>query len=698
MPNAADQPTVHVPGHICRDPDAAMQREWLVTNGLGGFASGTVAGCLTRRYHGLLLAALQPPLGRTLLLAKLDETLRVGDNDFALYTNNWTGGVEHPPGCGLLRRFDLVLGVPTWTFEFAGCRLIKRIWMEPRQNTTYVQYELKDAPCAFTLTCKALVNYRDYHSLTRAADWCMQVDPAADGLTVRAFDGAVPLRLRCGSAVWETAHEWHRDFTLPAERERGFDFQENHLCCGQCVITLEPGKRVGIVASTLPDADLDTDAALQRRHAEANDRLNQWRRANRRAADAAPLPVRQLVLAADQFVVTRSKSVSNSCPSSADARRSPSKQPPGRTIIAGYPWFTDWGRDTMIALPGLALVTGRRDVARDVLLTFARHVDRGMIPNRFPDEGATPDYNAADATLWFVWAVAQYVRTTRDTKILDELYQPLTEIIHHYRTGTRYDIHVDDDGLLHAGESGVQLTWMDAKIGPHVVTPRTGKPVELNALWFDALSSVASFAEILEKPSDELVELAKQTREGFARFWNQPADCCFDVLDGPSGDDPAVRPNQIFAVSLPASRTGNHLPTPKGLPQDLLTAQQSESVVRTCRQQLLTWFGLRSLSPDDGAYHGTYHGDYRARDEAYHQGTSWGWLLGPFVTAHYHVYNDAVAARAFLEPLLGQLFSHGLGSLSEIFDGDSPHAPNGCIAQAWTVAEALRAWQTITAH
>ena len=676
-----------------------MRREWLVTNGLGGFASGTVAGCLTRRYHGLLVAALEPPLGRTLLLSKIDETLRVGENDFALYTNNWAKGVEHPPGCGLLRRFDVVLGVPTWTYEFAGCRLLKRVWMEPLQNTTYVQYELSRAPCAFTLSCTMLVNYRDYHALTRAADWCMQVDPAVDGLTIRAFDRAAPLYLRCGSADWSPAHEWYRDFTLPIERERGFDSQEDHLCAGRAAITLEPGKCVGIVASTQPDADLDSDAALQRRRAQALDRLSQWRRANRKAAAAAPLPIRQLVLAADQFVVSRISRNAAQCESSSIRNAKPAASASGgRTIIAGYPWFTDWGRDTMIALPGLALVTGRRDVARDVLLTFAGHVNEGMIPNRFPDQGETPDYNAADATLWFVWAVGQYVRTTHDLKILNELYEPLTEIVHRYRTGTRYNIHVDDDGLLIAGEEGVQLTWMDAKVGPHVITPRIGKPVELNALWFDALTNVAAFAAALDKPAEELVRLAKKTHDGFARFWNPQTECCFDVLDGPGGDDASVRPNQIFAVSLPASRADGQISPPAGIPTGLLSNERSRAVVRTCEQRLLTWFGLRSLSPDDAAYRGAYEGDHRRRDEAYHQGTAWGWLLGPFVTAHLHVHKDPTAARAFLEPLLGQLHSHGVGSLSEIFNGDAPHTPNGCIAQAWTVAEALRAWQALSAH
>jgi predicted glycogen debranching enzyme len=660
---------IHLPQRICADPDAALRREWLVTNGVGGFASGTVAGALTRRYHGLLLAALSPPVGRTLLVAKLDETATVRGREFRLYTNVWQTGIEEPAGCRLLRRFDLVLGVPVWTFDLDRARLVKRVWMEAGRNLTFVQYELDPAAPPVTLTCRLLVNHRSYHHLLPDQGGMFQVCAAGAAIQIHPPDAATPTVVGCAAEPpadvhWQTEHTWCHGFHLPVEAARGFDHLEDHLEVGRCTVRLGPGGTVTFTLSAGVE-DVDQRGALDRQMRHAQQRLDAWSQCSGIAVEQTPTAVAQLVLAADQFVV---------------ARPTP-EQPDGHTLIAGYPWFTDWGRDTMISLPGLTLVTGRFEIARQILRTWAGYVDQGLIPNRFPDRGDQPEYHTADATLWYLWAIDQYVRATGDVATLVELFPVMREIVDRHRWGTRHNIRVGDDGLVHAGEEGVNLTWMDAKIGDRVITPRMGKPVELSALWYDALCNLARLADLADQPGARYAQMAETTRASFARFWNPAAGCCFDVLDGPSGNDPSVRPNQILAVSL------THSP---------LVRPQQQAVVQACERKLLTWFGLRSLAPSEPGYRGRYVGGPVERDEAYHQGTAWGWLLGPFVLAHYRVHRDAARALQLLQPMLGQLWTAGVGSLSEIFDGDEPHAPNGCPAQAWSVAETLRAWQLIS--
>jgi predicted glycogen debranching enzyme len=352
-------------------------------------------------------------------------------------------------------------------------------------------------------------------------------------------------------------------------------------------------------------------------------------------------------------------------------------------VIAGYHWFGDWGRDTMIALPGLTLTTGRPELARRILKTFARFMDRGMLPNRFPDAGEAPEYNTVDATLWYFEALRAYHAATRDDGLLKELYPVLEEIVRFHRAGTRYGIKEDaGDGLLKSGEPGVQLTWMDAKVGDWVVTPRTGKPVEINALWYNALRAMAGFARHLGRPAGPWDTLADRVKTGFERFWSKSAGHCYDVLDSPGGHDEALRPNQLFAVSLRESP---------------LSPERQKRVVDTCARHLLTSFGLRSLAAGHPDYRGHYGGDQRERDGAYHQGTVWAWLLGPFALGHFKAYGDAATARSFLAPLADHLGDHGVGSIAEIFDGDPSFAPGGCIAQAWSVAETLRAWHELAA-
>jgi predicted glycogen debranching enzyme len=649
---------------VCGDLAAAEAREWLVTNGVGGFACGTMAGTLTRRYHGLLVAALPPPWHRTLLFSKIDEVVEYDGENYALGANRWAGGAIDPPGHAHIERFRLEGTTPVWTFAYADALLEKRIWMEHGANTTYVQYFVVRASRPTRLSAKVMVNYRSYHALTDASEKHMDVQSIDRGLRVQAFAEGAPFYLRSAEAEVEPAHMWYRHYELAAEKSRGFDHQEDHLHAGtfQCQLTV--GESVTLVASTDPAASLSEASALQARFSRDRALLEWCEQAHPQMAEC-PAWIKQLILAADQFVVTRPLADLPECSS----------------VIAGYPWFGDWGRDTMVALPGLLLATGRPQVAAGVLRTYARFVDRGMLPNRFPDAGEAPEYNSVDAALWFFEAVRQYYATTHDLSLVREIFPAMAQIIDAYTRGTRYNIHLDSkDGLLYAGEPGVQLTWMDAMVGDWVVTPRLGKPVEVNALWFNALATQAKFAEALGGSTASYAGLAAQARQGFQRFWNCAANCCFDVIDGPEGNDASLRPNQLLAVALEESP---------------LTAEQQRAVVGICARDLLTSFGLRSLSPRAPQYCGTYGGDTRRRDAAYHQGTVWGWLIGPFVHAFLRVTHDAQEARSLLAPFENHLKIHGLGTASEIFDGDPPFAPQGCFAQAWTVAEVLRAWMTI---
>jgi predicted glycogen debranching enzyme len=648
---------------ICGNLSLAESREWLCTNGIGGFASGTVAGSLTRRYHGLLVAALAPPLGRTVLAAKLEETVESHGERWALSVNRWADGSVAPEGYRDLERFRLDGTTPVWTYARGDVALEKRVFMEPGANTTYVRYRLERGG-PVTLALSALVNYCDYHATTRGPGWNMRVEPCPDGVRVLAFEGARPfVVLASGVPALEVraAHSWYVGFRLSREEERGLDFHHDHLHAATIRATLEPGETVTVVLSADARPAVDGEAAWERRRRHETAILEAWRSAGP-ATREAPGWVDQLALAADQFLV----------------RRPLADEPEGMSVIAGYHWFGDWGRDTMIALPGLTLTTGRPEVARRILTTFARFVDRGMLPNRFPDAGEAPEYNTVDATLWYFDAIRAYHAATADDATLRSLYPVLEAIVRHHRDGTRYGIGEDPgDGLLRSGETGVQLTWMDAKIGDWVITPRTGKAVEINALWYNALRAMAAFARRLGHAAEPWDALADRVRAGFDRFWNEAAGCCFDVIDGPDGHDPAIRPNQIFAVSLPESP---------------LPADRQRRVVQACAERLLASFGLRSLGRDHPAYRGAYRGGPHERDSGYHQGPVWGWLLGPFALAHLRVHGDPAAARAILDPMRHQLADYGVGSLGEIFDGEPPFAPRGCIAQAWSVSETLRAW------
>ena len=657
---------------ICGELEIAETREWLVTNGLGGYASGTVAGTTTRRYHGLLVAALQPPVKRTVLVNGLDETVRYAGNNFSLGTNRWKSGFVSPKGYLLLESFHLEGSKPVWGFALDDALLEKRVWMKQGENTTYVRFNLVRGREPVELDAKVLVNYRDFHQTTQTADWAPKVEAIEGGMEVLAFNGATPFYLRSALGTWTARNEWYRNYSLPEEQQRGLDDHEDRLYAAQFRCQLHPGESVTMVLSTEADTSLDEEQALAAQTSHEVKLFQSWQAQHAQGcglpADDEPSWFWQLVLAADQFIVRREQ------PEQAD----------GRSILAGYHWFNDWGRDTMIALPGLTLAMGRPEIAQKILFSIARYIDGGMLPNNFPDAGNAPAYNTVDAALWLFEALRQYFEVTQDLEILQKLFPALAGIIDAHVRGTRYNIKVDPvDALLYAGSAEMQLTWMDAKVGDWVVTPRTGKAVEINALWINALDSMSGFARLLLRPNEGYERLVEKATRSFQKFWNEERQCCFDVIQTPSGgNDASLRPNQIFALSLPVCP---------------LSPTQQKAVVDVVGEQLLTSHGLRSLGPYEPGYKGQYGGGPRERDSAYHQGAVWGWLLGPFVLAHYRVYRDPALAQSFLEPLGRTISSGGLGTLGEIFTGDPPFAPAGAIAQAWTVAEVVRAWQTLSA-
>jgi 4-alpha-glucanotransferase len=648
----------------CRDLEQASELEWWLADGLGGYAAGTVAGVLTRRYHGLLIAPVGGPLHRHLLFAKADASLLLGDEEIPLHSNRWAGDVVSPDASTRLAGFRLEGGRPVWQFEVAGLQIEQRIWMDHGAHRTRVGFCWLGGESDRTprLRLGLLASFRDHHHVNRPGSFDLGIEALPDGLRLHLpVTGSV--EVRCAGGRFHPDHTWIERFLLTAERERGLEDTDHHLRVGWLELPLARGELRGLTLAYGPLApDDDLAGALQAA-----------RRRERRLHETAlpgitsPPPgwIGQLVTAADTYLFERS--------AGASAGRA--------SVIAGYPWFGDWGRDTMIALPGLTLATGRPDTAAAILETFAGYVSAGMLPNTFPGSGERPEYNTVDAALWFIEAWRAWFAATGDTARLRRAFPVLREIVEAYTRGTRFGIARDpEDGLLRAGVHGQQLTWMDARVDGVEVTPRHGKPVEVNALWYNALRAMAELAAAAGEDPQPFASLAAESAEGFARFARAEGGL-YDVLDGPHGHDDSIRPNQVFAVSLPHSA---------------LDADRQRAVVAECREYLLTPFGLRSLAPTHPAYQGHYGGDVRARDHAYHQGTVWGWLLGHFALAEYRVSGDARAALALLEPMAQQLARSGLGQLSEIFDADSPYAPRGAPAQAWSVACTLEAWWRLT--
>lgn len=627
----------------------AAGREWLAVNGIGGFASGSVAGANTRRYHALLVAALPPPFGRMALLSRLEERVTVQGESFWLATNQYGDGTIHPEGWHFQTEFT-PWPVPTWTYRVPGDTvLVKRVYLARGKNTVYVTYSLREAPAGVTLTLFPYVAWKSYHAqMHRWPGFPTRQGLSVGGCFLQATPDAPVLRLRAPGAKWSPTGWWNERILEQRERERGLDCEEDLYCPTAADLTLRAGQTIAFTASIEEQEPEDSTLALAAIIAHRSALIAA-------AGDAAGDETgRDLTLASDQFVtVVEDRS----------------------TIIAGYPWFTDWGRDTMIALPGLCLTTGRTDIAREILQSFAAHVSEGMIPNRFPDAGETPDYNTVDATLWFVHACAQTVEATGDTEFQARLLPILEEIVRAHLRGTRFGIGVDpEDGLLAAGEPGVQLTWMDAKIGDWVVTPRTGKPVEINALWIEALRTLAAWKG--EGADGIYTRHADRAAAAFVtKFVRPDGRGLYDLILPDGTPDAAIRPNQVIAAALPHSPLGDG---------------EIKSVVDVASAELLTPCGLRTLAPSDPAYRPEYGGGPLERDSAYHQGTVWPWLLGPFVDAHRRAYGDEAAIRAILAPLEAHLRDYGVGGVAEVFDGDAPHRPNGCPWQAWSVAALLR--------
>ena len=653
----------HISETLLQNWEESSRREWLVTNGLGGYASSSLAGANTRRYHGLLVPAFSPPLGRAVLVSKVEEEVRVEDQLYQLSANKYPSVVQ-PQGYRHLTYFS-TRPVPTFTYIFHEETVVleKRIWMAHGENTVYVQYTLVKAPEPVRLGIVPLLAYKDYHTEQHRWDGFLgEMTFEPDGwLQFVAYPTAHPLFLHMKPPFSFSDHSgWFFNFEHPREQERGLDYSEDLYCPGRFDGVLSPGESITFIATVEPEQPAEPEAAFEGEKARQKALLTQ---ANVPAGDTAR---ETLTLAADQFVVENSSKVARA------------------TILAGYPWFTDWGRDTMIALPGLCLTTGRFSVAREILTTFAGAVQNGLLPNRFSDNGQGAEYNTVDASLWFFHAVYAYAHASGDWDFaVTEMLPVLKTILEAHIQGTDYNIGVDPaDGLLHAGQAGVQLTWMDAKVGDWVVTPRIGKPVEINALWHNALCVTAELADRAGQ-ADRAADCRKRAalvKTSFAElFWNPATHSLFDVI-GPDGrPDASLRPNQIFAVSLPFP---------------IVEGEQAKTVVDQVQAQLLTPYGLRTLAPGSPDYHGRYApGDQTARDGAYHQGTVWPWLLGAFCDAHLQVYGDKAKTRALLDTLLTTgLSDYGVGSLAEIADGDAPYAPNGCIAQAWSVAEVLRAY------
>ncbi|MGI8980439.1 MAG: amylo-alpha-1,6-glucosidase [Pirellulaceae bacterium] len=652
-----------------------LTREWLVGNGLGGYASGTVAGVASRRYHSLLIAALPAPLGRRVMLNHLTEKVRLPDGQTALIGGEERGDSLDLHGADLLREFRLEFGLPVWRYSFNNHVIEKRILLPHKQNTVHVSYRLVQGDGPVRLKLRPCIHFRPHDapvsyshsgpSPIHCDDMRVEVRPAEPLPPLRLFTHGKDIAFTINSTMLP-------NLLYRVEESRGYESFGDLWSPGYFRADLSHDHPVTLVAST---ESWDTIMALSPSEATELEHV----RRQRLLALANPAvnqgPAGELVLAADQFLITPMGRLH-------DATRTAAAGDEARTVIAGYHWFTDWGRDTMISLEGLTLTTGRHTEAGYILRTFAQYIRDGLIPNMFPEGENQGLYHTADATLWFFHALSRYVSATGDRATLRLLLPKLKDIVNHHVRGTRFGIGVDPaDGLLRQGAEGYQLTWMDAKVGDWVVTPRRGKAVEINALWYNALRLLENWVRKEEGPEAgrELSEMAQRVRNSFnKRFWMEEAGYLYDVLDGEQGNDTALRPNQLFAFSLE---------------HPVLDTSRWKPVLDICSKMLLTPVGLRSLSPGHADYKDKYFGDLRARDAAYHQGTVWGWLIGPYIDCYLRVHpEERAAARKFLSGFVDHLGEACIGSISEVFDAEAPFTPRGCIAQAWSVAEVLRCW------
>ncbi|MFP2896833.1 amylo-alpha-1,6-glucosidase [Corallococcus sp. 4LFB] len=650
------------------DFSTGVKHEWLLTNGRGGYASGTVVGCNTRRYHGLFIPTLEK-LGRTVLMARLEETALVDGERYRLTSEEHADGSTREDGAKHLRHFHLEGLIPVWEYGVGGARLRRRVVLVHGEDTVFLEWQHLSGP-------EVTLHLRPFPVL-RPHDGPLLKDAGEPIVTLRGplvelrnGEDGPRQRIRLyseGPTPFVSLEETSKPQHLRVEQARGYDFTEVQHSPGYFAATLKPGDTVYFGLTTEKPVHL-----LERKPAEVFERelLRQQRLLEHAPEHGRTGVPARLVLAADQFIIDP--------PRPADAAWARSMGLEARSVIAGYPWFTDWGRDTMISLDGLTLATGRYREAAAILRTFQRYVRDGLIPNYFPDGENEGVYHTADATLWFFHAVDRYLEETGDESLLRDLFPTLQDIVAHHQKGTRFHIGVDPaDGLLRQGQEGYQLTWMDAKVDGWVVTPRRGKAVELNALWFNALRLMAGWAERLGQDAGPYRGAAERAQVSFnQRFWNEAVGCLYDVVDGEDGrEDASVRPNQVFAISLK---------------HPVLKRERWAQVLEVVRRELVTPVGLRSLAPGSKDYKPTYDGDLRTRDAAYHQGTVWGWLIGHYVDATLKVAPDLKAARALLSGMEDHLSHAGIGQISEIFDATEPYRPRGCFAQAWSVAEALR--------
>jgi len=636
------------------DFGTGTKREWIVTNGLGGYASSTIIGANTRTYHGLLVAALTPPVGRMVMLSSLDEEIVVGDVTHQLASHRYQGAV-HPRGFGYIKEFQ-VQPFPKTTFAVEGMVIEKEVFMLYGHNTTLINYRISNTGTPAVMRIFPLVNLRNIHSTTKSSDFDFNREVLDSGVVVGAlgaYPGELPpLFLQCDTGRFFDNGRWYYNFEYDMERCRGQPFIEDNYNPGCFIVPVGTGNSQFSIAASTQLQDVYNTHKLRKNEIERLKGMID------RSGITDEFAVK-LMYASDSFVVHRNSTGAS-------------------TVIAGYHWFSDWGRDALISLPGLTLVTRRFDEARQILLTFAQSIKDGLVPNRFHDAGDGADYNTVDASLWFFNAVYQYLKYTGDMELVAGLWVNMCDIIASYRDGTRFGIHMDDDCLI---MSDGQLTWMDAMAGGRMFTSRAGKACEINALWYNALKIMEELAPGFGDDPREYSRMARCTRMSYAKFWNEIAGCLYDVIDVEGRGDATVRPNQIIAVSLPFS---------------VLPTEQEQKIVSVVKDELLTPMGLRTLSKSDPAYKGHYMGDMYSRDSAYHQGTVWAWLMGPFVSAYCKVNGHSLKARArakvLFEPFAVHLGDAGIGTISEIFDGDHPHEPRGCISQAWSVAELLRSY------
>ena len=631
-----------------------IEKEWLLTNGLGSFASSTIIGANTRRYHGLLIASFRHPVRRYLIISKFDEAVQIGDVSYNLAANQTPGYIN--PGFQYLQSVKIDK-LPSFTYNIQDVFIEKKISMVYGKNTVAVVYRIVSGMKPITLRVTPLVNYREYHGNTTSSGLSFETIRCENGVNLKPNSAEVNIEIRSNEGIFKSySNTWFYSMDYFMERERGLNSIEDHYMPGCFEITVDPGQeKIFTIVGSVDGIDTLDGLKIIQDEEERLEGLIKKASYNDEFADA-------LVMAADKFIVYRQ---------STDAK----------SVIAGYPWFTDWGRDTMVSLPGLTLVTKRFEDAKEILLSFAKYIRNGLVPNMFPDEGREPVYNTVDASLWFIEATYKFLEYTEQYSFVkEEIYPRLKEIIEYYKNGTDFNIKMDTDGLISAGNEGTQLTWMDAKVGEWVVTPRHGKAVEINALWYNSLKIMDILAKKFEENNSIYEKLAYKVKKSFIQFWNEEKECLYDVIDKGLKDD-KVRPNQIFALSLS---------------YPVLEGERAKKVANKVLDELYTAFGLRSLSPNDKDYRGTCIGDQLKRDSSYHEGTTWSWLIGPFISAYLRVNNYSEESKCLCEKMMEPFKAHikdvGIGLVSEIFDGNDPNIPRGCYAQAWGVAEVLRAY------